>query len=106
MTDDHSRGLLDTSVFVAREHGAALGPLPRLGAVSVVTLAELHLGVLAATQPEIRAQRLRTFATVQRLFDPLGRADRRSSAFAAQNPPLAAPNVPKIGGPPQAPKVA
>jgi hypothetical protein len=35
--------LLDTSVFIAREAGRPLGELPDAGAISVITLAELHL---------------------------------------------------------------
>lgn len=65
------RGLLDTSVFVARETGRALGALPATATVSVVTFAELHLGVLLAAEPTIRAQRLRTLSSVQALFEPL-----------------------------------
>lgn len=65
------RGLLDTSVFVARERGRPLGTLPELAAISVATLAELHLGVLLAADPLVRAQRLRTLTAVQADFDPL-----------------------------------
>jgi predicted nucleic acid-binding protein len=65
------RGLLDTSVFVATESGRPLGPLPANAAISMVTLAELHLGVLMADDPAIRAQRLRTLASVEALFEPL-----------------------------------
>jgi predicted nucleic acid-binding protein len=65
------RGLLDTSVFVAREQGRPLGPLPAAAAISVVTVAELHLGVLLADDPAVRAQRLRTLSSVEALFEPL-----------------------------------
>ena len=65
------RGVLDTSVFIAQESGRPLGLLPRVAAVSVVTLAELHLGVLMAEDPAIRAQRLRTLSEVESLFEPL-----------------------------------
>ena len=41
-------GLLDTSIFIARENGRALGELPDRVAVSVVTIGELQLGVLIA----------------------------------------------------------
>ena len=56
------RGLLDTSVFVASESGRPIDGdlLPEQGAVSVVTLAELQAGVLAARSTEIRAQRMAT----------------------------------------------
>lgn len=65
------RGLLDTSVFVARETGRPHGRLPTMATVSVVTLAELHLGVLLADDPQVRAQRLRTLSSVEELFEPL-----------------------------------
>ena len=51
------RGLLDTSVFIAQEGDRPLGPLPEAAAISVITLAELHLGVLMADDLKIRAQR-------------------------------------------------
>jgi predicted nucleic acid-binding protein len=63
--------LLDTSVFVARETGRSYGALPAVAAVSVVTLAELHLGVLLADDPTIRARRLRTLSSVEARFEPL-----------------------------------
>lgn len=65
------RGLLDTSVFIAEESGRPLGLLPRTAAISAVTVAELHLGVLMADDPAIRAQRLRTLSSVEALFEPL-----------------------------------
>ena len=65
------RGLLDTSVFIAKERGRALGSLPASVAISVVTLAELHLGALMADQPEVRAERLRTLTSVRSIFEAL-----------------------------------
>jgi predicted nucleic acid-binding protein len=67
----YQRGLLDTSVFIARETGRSVGALPESAAISVVTLAELHLGVLMADDPTARAQRLRTLTAVQALFEPV-----------------------------------
>src|SRR4051794_13978553 len=60
-----SRGLLDTSVFIARE-GRGLEPdlLPDEVAVSVVTYAELRAGVLAATDLAARSRRLTTLQIV------------------------------------------
>src|SRR5919108_5947146 len=60
------RGLLDTSVFIATESGRPLDEqrIPDETAVSVVTLAELQAGVLAATDVETRAQRIDTLNTV------------------------------------------
>ena len=56
------RALLDTSVFIARESGRSIDSrsLPDEGYVSVVTVAELHVGVLAAPNTSIRSQRLAT----------------------------------------------
>jgi predicted nucleic acid-binding protein len=56
------RGLLDTSVFIAAESGRPIDTsrLPDEAAVSVVTLAELHAGVLAAKDTDTRARRLNT----------------------------------------------
>jgi predicted nucleic acid-binding protein len=60
------RGLLDTSVFIASETGRALDVerLPEEGAVSVVTLAELHAGVLAAADVDTRARRMATVTAI------------------------------------------
>lgn len=55
-------GLLDTSIFIARETGRALGPLPEHVAVAVVTIGELQLGVLNAGDPSSRARRGDTLA--------------------------------------------
>jgi predicted nucleic acid-binding protein len=66
-----TQGLLDTSVFIAREAGRPLGDLPEAAAVSVVTVAELHLGVLMAQGSTVRARRLRTLTAVQNAFEPL-----------------------------------
>lgn len=63
-------GLLDTSVFVARESGRPLGELPERVAVSVVTIGELQLGVLNATDDDARARRADTL-TLARAADPL-----------------------------------
>jgi predicted nucleic acid-binding protein len=62
-------GLLDTSVFIARESGRVLGELPPHVAVSVVTIGELQLGVLHADD-ERRARRADTLA-LARGADPI-----------------------------------
>jgi len=56
------RGVLDTSVFIASESGRPLNEdlLPEEAAVSVVTLAELQAGVLAAQDTQTRARRMAT----------------------------------------------
>jgi predicted nucleic acid-binding protein len=59
------RGLLDSSVFIAAEAGRARESLPEQAAISVITLAELHLGVLLARDASTRARRLRTTSKVE-----------------------------------------
>jgi len=58
--------LLDTSVFIASESGRPLDVerLPRESAISAVTVAELHVGVLAAKDLPARARRLATLEAV------------------------------------------
>jgi predicted nucleic acid-binding protein len=63
-------GLLDTSVFIARESGRALGELPARAAVSVVTIGELQLGVLNTADDAIRAKRADTLG-LARAADPI-----------------------------------
>ena len=65
-TDRPSAGILDTSVFIANEDGRQLNTslIPEEVATTVVTLAELNAGVLAARTSEIRARRLRTLDAV------------------------------------------
>ena len=70
MTPPASSGLLDTSVFIARETGRPLGELPDRVAVSVVTIGELQLGVLNASDDVSRARRADTLA-LARSADPI-----------------------------------
>ena len=63
-------GLLDTSIFIAREGGRPLGTLPERVAVSVVTIGELQLGVLHSNDDAVRARRAQTLA-LARSADPL-----------------------------------
>ncbi len=65
-----SSGLLDTSVFIARESGRPLGELPEHVAISVVTIGELKLGVLSASDETTRARRADTLA-LARSADPI-----------------------------------
>jgi predicted nucleic acid-binding protein len=66
MSTTRAAGVLDTSVFIAPETGRQLDEalIPDEVATTVVTLAELHVGVLAATTSDIRAQRLATLESV------------------------------------------
>ncbi len=76
-----SRGLLDTSVFIATEGGRPLGTLPADGAISVVTVGELELGVLAAGDDDARARRAATLA-LARAADPVPVTEATMSCFA------------------------
>lgn len=77
-----SRAIADTSVFIAREAGRPLGELPDEIAVSVVTAAELELGVLRASDPATRAVRLRTLSRVRSEYPLLNIDDATASCFA------------------------
>lgn len=61
------RALLDTSIVIAADVGGLEGEL----AISSVTLAELHFGILVAKTAETRAERLRRLSVLQRQFDAL-----------------------------------
>jgi predicted nucleic acid-binding protein len=67
-----SRGIADTSVFIARESGRPLAEtdLPDELAISVITVGELRSGVLAAVDVETRDRRLATLSEALAL-DPL-----------------------------------
>lgn len=77
-----SRAIADTSVFIAREAGRALGELPDEIAVSVITAAELELGVLRAGDPETRAIRLATLSAVRSEYPLLPIDGETASCFA------------------------
>ena len=62
-----TRGLLDTSVLIAED----VHPIPGQLAISAISVAELHFGVLVARSPEVRAVRLARLTRLQRRFDPL-----------------------------------
>jgi predicted nucleic acid-binding protein len=57
---------LDTSVLI----GSA-DPGEREAAISVASLAELHFGVLAATNSDERARRSQRLAVIEATFEPL-----------------------------------
>lgn len=77
-----SRAIADTSVFIAQESGRRLDKLPEQIAVSVITAAELELGVLRAVDPEARAIRLSTLARVQATYPLLPIDPQVASCFA------------------------
>jgi hypothetical protein len=77
-----SRAIADTSVFVAQETGRDLDDIPAEIAVSVITAAELELGVLRATDRRIRAIRLSTLSRVQATYPLLPVDPQVASCFA------------------------
>jgi predicted nucleic acid-binding protein len=78
-----SRAVLDTSVLIAREQARPLErPLPEEVAVSVISIAELEIGVLMAHDPAARGQRLRTLTEVRALTASLPIDERTASAYA------------------------
>jgi predicted nucleic acid-binding protein len=76
------RGIADTSVFVAQEVGCKLGEVPERIAVSVITAAELELGVLRAQDTETRARRLATLSRVREAYPLLPIDQQTASCFA------------------------
>jgi hypothetical protein len=88
-----SRGVLDTSVLIA-EH---MSPLPGELAISAASLAELHFGVLVASDDDARARRLSRLSAVQRRFDPLPIDDAVAASYG-----LLAARVVKAGRQPRA----
>ena len=78
-----SRGLADTSVFIARETGRPIleDSLPDELAVSVITIGELRAGVLAATDTLTRDLRLSTLEAALSLH-PVPIDERVASAWA------------------------
>lgn len=77
-----SRAIADISIFIAQESGRELGDLPEQIAVSVVTAAELELGVLRASNPTSRAIRLSTLSRVQATYALLPVDPEVASCFA------------------------
>jgi predicted nucleic acid-binding protein len=79
------RGVLDTSVFIAREQGRQLDGerLPDESAISVVTLAELEYGVHMAESEGVRARRLATLRALHTTYVALPIDAEVASAFAA-----------------------
>ncbi len=75
-------GLADTSLFIARESGRPLASEPPDELmVSTVTIGELRLGVLMATDTDIRQLRLTTLQLAS-MIEPLPVDDDVASAWA------------------------
>lgn len=77
-----NRAVADTSVFIARELGRPLGDLPEELAVSVVTAAELELGVLRARDGATRSVRLSTLTRMRAQYPLLPIEEATATYFA------------------------
>ena len=71
------RAVLDTSVVIASDVSPLSGEL----AISAVTVAELHFGVLVAAESGTRAERLRRLSVVQRRFQALPVDDTVAASY-------------------------
>jgi toxin FitB len=88
-----SRGILDTSVLIADD----VSPLPGELAISAISLAELHFGVLVAADDDARARRLSRLSAMQRRFDPLPVDEAVAESYG-----LLAARLVKVGRQPRA----
>jgi predicted nucleic acid-binding protein len=77
-----TRAIADTSVFIAKEAGRSLGELPDELAVSVITAAELELGVLCAKDTDTRARRIATLGQIRAPYPLLPVDPEVASCFA------------------------
>jgi predicted nucleic acid-binding protein len=77
-------GILDTSVLIAIEQGRPLDSerLPDVAAISVVTLAELELGVLMAPSAAERERRRASLDEARREYTALPMTEAVASAYA------------------------
>lgn len=71
------KSILDTSVVIATD----VGPLDGELAISTITFAELHFGVLVAKGQAVRAERLRRLLALQRTFDGIPLDDAVAASY-------------------------
>jgi toxin FitB len=71
------RAILDTSVVIATD----IAPLEGELAISAITLAELHFGILVTKQRKVRAERLRRLLVLLRAFDALPVDDAVAASY-------------------------
>jgi predicted nucleic acid-binding protein len=78
-----TRGIADTSVFIARESGRPLDEdgLPDELGISVITVGQLRAGVLAANDVDTRDRRLATLSEALS-FEPVPIDQRVAEAWA------------------------
>ncbi len=77
-----TNAVADTSTFIAQESGRRLGDFPDAVAVSVITAAELELGVLRARGVESRTRRVATLDRIRRSHQLLPVDVATASCFA------------------------
>jgi len=77
------QGVNDTSIFIAAERGRDINQelLPNIAYLTVITLAELKVGLLNAPNPELAARRLDTLTALS-LLDALPVTDSVASKWA------------------------
>ena len=61
-----TRAVLDTSILIGPQDPGDLE-----GAISAVSLAELHFGLLVASDPDERARRAQRLGTIEAAFEPI-----------------------------------
>jgi tRNA(fMet)-specific endonuclease VapC len=71
MTEPHARGLLDTSTVILLPHITDASTLPAEPVITTVTLAELSVGPLVATDERERAARQAHLQQAEADFNPL-----------------------------------
>jgi len=71
------RAVLDTSVLLGDDLAPRAGEL----AISTASLAELHFGVLVASDPATRAERLRRLSVLQQRFTALPIDDAVAASY-------------------------
>ena len=71
------RAILDTSVLI----GADVRDLEGQLAISAVSLAELHYGVLVGRDRAVRAERLRRLTALRRVFDAIPVDDAVATSY-------------------------
>ncbi len=71
------RSVLDTSAVIEQ----VTLPIDDDIAISIVTFAELHFGVMVSTDQRVRGERLRLLSALQSQFEPLPVDDPVASAY-------------------------
>jgi len=66
-----AEGLLDTSVVVRLSEGSISEQLPEFSLICAITLAELSVGPLVATDLQERSRRQALLQEIESMFDPL-----------------------------------